>query len=37
MALHKGAGKVARGFATFVRGPDARAILERNGFSVPAP
>jgi molybdate transport system substrate-binding protein len=37
MALLQGAGDTARAFAAFVRGPEARAILERNGFSVPAP
>jgi molybdate transport system substrate-binding protein len=37
MALLQGAGATARAFAAFVRGPEARAILERNGFSVPAP
>lgn len=35
MALIKGAGPVAHAFAAFVRGEQARAILERNGFSVP--
>ena len=37
MALLKGAGDVARSFADFVKGSEARAILERNGFSAPAP
>lgn len=37
MALIQGAGKIARGFAKFVKGKEAAAILERNGFSVPAP
>jgi molybdate transport system substrate-binding protein len=35
MALLKGAGETARAFAAFVRGSQARTILERNGFSVP--
>ncbi len=35
MALLKGAGATARAFAAFVRGKEARAILERNGFSAP--
>lgn len=35
MALLKGAGETARAFAAFLRGSQARAILERNGFSAP--
>jgi molybdate transport system substrate-binding protein len=35
MALLQGAGDTSRAFAAFIRGPQARAILERNGFSVP--
>jgi molybdate transport system substrate-binding protein len=35
MALVKGAGKVARDFAAFIKGKEARAILEANGFSEP--
>jgi molybdate transport system substrate-binding protein len=35
MALVKGAGKVARDFATFIKAKEARAILEANGFSEP--
>lgn len=37
MALIKGAGEPARAFAAYVTGPEGRAILERNGFSVPGP
>lgn len=37
MALLNGAGPTARAFAAYMRGEAARAILERNGFSVPAP
>jgi len=37
MALLKGAGPTARAFAAFVKGNEAAALLERNGFSVPAP
>jgi len=37
MALLQGAGDTARAFAAFIRGAEARAILERNGFSVPSP
>jgi molybdate transport system substrate-binding protein len=35
MALVKGAGKVARDFAAFIKGKEARAILEPHGFSEP--
>lgn len=35
MAVIKGAEPAARAFAAFVRGKEAAAILERNGFSVP--
>jgi molybdate transport system substrate-binding protein len=35
MALVKGAGKVARDFAAFIKGKEAQAILETNGFSGP--
>ena len=35
MALVKGAGKAARDFAAFIKGKEARAILEANGFSEP--
>ena len=37
MVLVKGAGPTARAFAEFLRGPQARAILARNGFGLPAP
>jgi len=37
MALIKGAGEPARAFAAYVTGPGGRAVLERNGFSVPGP
>jgi molybdate transport system substrate-binding protein len=37
MALLKGAGPAARAFAAFVRNEESRAVLERNGFSVPTP
>jgi len=37
MALLKGAGPTARAFAAFLRNKGSRAILERNGFSAPAP
>ena len=37
LALIKGAGEPARVFAAYVRGAEARAILERNGFSAPGP
>ena len=37
MALLKGAGPVVRAFAAFLRNDQSRAILERNGFSVPEP
>jgi len=37
MALLKGADDTSRAFATFVRSEAARAILERHGFSAPAP
>jgi ABC-type molybdate transport system substrate-binding protein len=36
MALIKGAGATAVAFAEFVKGKAAAAILEKNGFSVPA-
>lgn len=35
MVLLHGAGETAVAFYSFLRGPDARAILERYGFSVP--
>ena len=35
--LIKGAGPTARAFADFLRGPQAREILARNGFGLPAP
>ena len=35
MVLVKGAGETARALYGFVRGPEARAILERYGFDVP--
>lgn len=35
MVLLKRAGTVAEAFYAFVRGPEARAILRRHGFSVP--
>ena len=35
MAVIKGAGAPAKAFADYVRGSEARAILEKNGFSVP--
>jgi ABC-type molybdate transport system substrate-binding protein len=31
----KGAGETARALYGFVRGPEARAMLERYGFGVP--
>jgi molybdate transport system substrate-binding protein len=37
MALLSGAGETARVFYAFMDGPEARAILERYGFTVPAP
>jgi molybdate transport system substrate-binding protein len=37
MALIKGAGDPARAFAAYVKGSEGRAVLERSGFSVPAP
>lgn len=37
LVLVKGAGPVARAFAGFLRGPQARAILARNGFGLPPP
>ena len=37
LVLLKGAGPEARAFAEFLRGPQARAILARNGFGLPAP
>jgi molybdate transport system substrate-binding protein len=37
MALIKGAGELARAFAEYVKGSEGRAVLERNGFSVPGP
>ena len=37
MALIKGAGEPARAFAEYVKGNEGRAVLERNGFSVPEP
>lgn len=37
MALIKDASGPARAFADYVKGSEARAILERNGFSVPGP
>lgn len=37
LVLVKGAGPTARAFAEFLRGPQARAILSRNGFGLPAP
>ncbi len=35
MALLRGAGETARAFYAFMDGPEARAILERYGFTVP--
>lgn len=35
--LIKGAGPTARAFADFLHGPQARAILARSGFGLPAP
>jgi hypothetical protein len=35
MLLVKGAGPIARAFAEFLRGPQAREILARNGFGLP--
>ncbi len=35
MAVIKGAGAPAKAFADYVRSSEARAILEKNGFSVP--
>ena len=37
LVLVKGAGPEARAFAGFLRGSQARAILSRNGFGLPAP
>ena len=37
LVLVKGAGPTARAFAEFLRGPQAREILARNGFGLPAP
>ena len=37
LVLVKGAGPTARAFAAFLRGPQAREILARNGFGLPAP
>ena len=37
LVLVKGAGPTARAFAEFLRGPQARQILARNGFGLPAP
>ena len=37
MVVIKGAGEPARAFAEYVKGGEGRAILERNGFSVPGP
>ncbi|MGI9404299.1 MAG: molybdate ABC transporter substrate-binding protein [Hyphomicrobium sp.] len=37
MAILKGAGDTARAFAAFLKSEQARAILERNGFSAPQP
>jgi molybdate transport system substrate-binding protein len=37
LVLVKGAGGTARTFAEFLRGPQAREILARNGFGLPAP
>ncbi len=37
LVLVKGAGPTARAFAAFLRGPQARQILARNGFGLPAP
>lgn len=37
LVLVKGAGPTARAFAEFLRGPQAREILTRNGFGLPAP
>jgi len=37
MALIKGAGEPARAFAAYVTGPEGRAVLVRNGFSMPSP
>jgi molybdate transport system substrate-binding protein len=36
MALVKGAGETARQFYAFMQGPEARAILQRHGFAIPA-
>ncbi|MCX7145671.1 MAG: molybdate ABC transporter substrate-binding protein [Sulfuritalea sp.] len=37
LVLVKGAGPTARAFAEFLRGQQAREILARNGFGLPAP
>ena len=37
LVLVKGVGPTARAFAEFLRGPQAREILTRNGFGLPAP
>lgn len=37
LVLVKGAGAEARAFAAFLRGPQAREILSRNGFGLPPP
>ena len=36
MAVIKGAGEPARSFAAYVQGAEGRAVLEKNGFVVPA-
>jgi molybdate transport system substrate-binding protein len=36
LAVIKGASEAAKAFASYVKGEEARAVLERNGFAVPA-
>jgi ABC-type molybdate transport system substrate-binding protein len=36
MVVIKGASEAAKAFAAHVKGEEARAVLERNGFAVPA-
>jgi molybdate transport system substrate-binding protein len=36
MAVLKGASDAAKAFAVYVRGPEARAVFEHDGFTVPA-